>query len=168
MAKMNNKSGKLSKISALQEVDNDLIDPKHPHLQSLSPATTREGALNHEETEKKVSKIREITQDKTVFINLICMMTVWLSASFNYYLIGYQLKYIEGNLYINGIVSSLSECAAFLLSGILIEKIGIKPTLVISYVVAIAGMGALILVDPETTSQFLVCLFILGSKFGVS
>ena len=76
------------------------------------------------------------------------MMTVWLSASFNYYLIGYQLKYIQGNLYINGIVSSLSECAAFMLSGILIEKIGIKPTLVISYVVAISGMGSLILVDP--------------------
>ena len=53
-----------------------------------------------------------------------------------------------------------------MLSGILIEKIGIKPTLVISYVIAILGMGALILVDPE--SQFLLCLFILGSKFGVS
>ena len=66
-------------------------------------------------------------EDKVVLGNLICMMIVWVSGSFNYFLIGYQLKYIEGNMFINGIVSSLSELTAFISAGALTEKLGMKP-----------------------------------------
>lgn len=83
--------------------------------------------------------------DRTILANLLCMMVVWVSGSFNYYLISYQLKYIEGNMYINGIVSSLSEFAAFITSGILVLKVGIKPTLALSYAIAITGMASLTL-----------------------
>ena len=71
------------------------------------------------------------------------MMIVWVSGSFNYFLISYQLKYIEGNMYINGIVSSLSEVTAFISAGVLTQKVGIKTTLVISYLIAISGMASL-------------------------
>jgi len=54
------------------------------------------------------------------------MAVVWLSASFGYYLIGYQLKYIKGDLFINAVITSLSEIAAYLVSGFLFEKFGIK------------------------------------------
>ena len=78
------------------------------------------------------------------------MCLVWMSASFGYYLIGYDLKYIRGNKYINGIISSSSECVAFLLAGVLINKIGIKFTLIISYIFAIAGMLTLIVTTTES------------------
>ena len=44
----------------------------------------------------------------------------------------------------NSIVSSVSECTAFLLAGFLIDKFGIKYTLIMSYIMAISGMLALI------------------------
>jgi OCT family organic cation transporter-like MFS transporter 4/5 len=73
---------------------------------------------------------------------------------------------LEGDVYINGIISSVSELFAYLLSGILAKKLGLKNTLIISYSLALAGMLALIFYQGE--SQFLLGLFILGSKFGVS
>ena len=99
-------------------------------------------------------------------VNLICMTLVLVSSSFGYYLIGYDLKYIRGNLYINGIVSSTSECFAYLFAGKVYERIGLKYTLIISYTIGIAGMLSLILTT--TDNQYWLSLFVLGSKFGVS
>lgn len=75
--------------------------------------------------------------------NLLLCIMIWTAGSFNYYLIAYQLKYIQGNLYVNTIVSSTSEVCAFIFSGVLINKYGLKRTLVGSYILAIIGMSAL-------------------------
>ena len=54
------------------------------------------------------------------------MTIIWISGSFCYYLIAYELKYIRGNMYINGLISSFSELAGNIVSWILFEKIGVK------------------------------------------
>lgn len=97
---------------------------------------------------------------------MIIMAFVWLSASFNFYLIAYQLKYLQGDLFINGIVSSLSECVAAVTTSIFLYNIGIKFSLVISFGLAAAGMLCLIFVP--TDNQILLAVFILGSKYGVT
>lgn len=97
---------------------------------------------------------------------MIGMTTVWLSASFGYYLIGYQLKYVKGDFWINNIVSAVSEVIAYLISGIFFNVIGLKPTLYVSYAISLAGMLCLILVN--TSDVLFLSLFILGSKFGIS
>ena len=94
------------------------------------------------------------------------MVMIWLSASFGYYLISYQLKYIRGDIYLNGIVSSTSELFAYWLSGLFLDKLGIKKTLSVSYAVALVGMFCLMVTTTE--SKEWISLFILGSKFGVS
>jgi hypothetical protein len=78
------------------------------------------------------------------------MAFLWLSSSSLYYMISYQLKYIEGDMYINGITSSMSELAADMLSGYLAHKIGIKFTMILSYVIALVGMVCLVTFQPET------------------
>jgi len=99
-------------------------------------------------------------------VNLFGMIMVWLSASFCYYLISYQLKYIKGNLYINGLVSSSSEICAYALSGVLMKLLGVKYILILSYTLAISGMMCLIMIN--TQDQIWLSFFILGSKFGIS
>lgn len=56
---------------------------------------------------------------------------------------------------------------AFVTAGILLDKIGIKATLVVSYVVGLIGMFALI-VTPKDVSQVAISFMVLGAKFGVS
>lgn len=99
-------------------------------------------------------------------INLIAMILVWLSASFCFYLISYQLKYIKGDMFTNGIVSSVSEIMAVTSSGIVLSFLGYTRTLTISYAIAFTGMLCLFIT--QTSDQRLLSIFILGSKFGVS
>jgi hypothetical protein len=73
------------------------------------------------------------------------MVVIWISASFGYYLISYQIKYFKGDLYVNGIVSSSSEIVAYLLSGYLLKIFGIKPVLVFSYTLAFLGMMGILI-----------------------
>jgi hypothetical protein len=117
--------------------------------------------------------IKETAFNATNRINLFLMAVVWLSASFGYYLIGYQLKYIKGDLYVNAVITSSSEIAAYLVSGFLFEKFGIKIVLSASFLISMMGMGALIAYRPEDrpdadNNQLLISLFILGSIGGVS
>ena len=91
---------------------------------------------------------------------------MWISASFCYYLIAYQLKYIKGDTFTNGLVSSGSECLAYVVSGLIFKIIGLKATLGLSYTISLIGMLSLILV--KTENKALLSLFVLGSKFGVS
>ena len=65
-------------------------------------------------------------------------------------------------------MSSSSEILAFALSGIMVGKLGLKWTIVSSFVVANAGMLALVLINPDDSQQALLILFIIGSKFGIS
>lgn len=99
-------------------------------------------------------------------MNLFCMMSCFVGNSFCFYLLGIQMKYIRGKFYTNNLVGAISEIAAFSTSGILIKFLGIKPTLVIAYLIALTGMASLIFTS--TLNQFYLSLMILGCKFGIS
>jgi len=97
---------------------------------------------------------------------MIGMVIIWVSGSFCYYLISYQLKYIEGDLYLNSIVSSISEIIAYVISGLLCKRLGLKLSLRLSLLAAFFGMICLILFD--NANRYIIAFFILGSKFGIS
>ena len=64
---------------------------------------------------------------------------MWVVVSFNYYLIYFQIKYMEGDFYINTIVSSLSELTAYAISGLIIDRLGMKPCYLFSFSVVVTG-----------------------------
>ena len=76
------------------------------------------------------------------------------------------MKYIRGDFYMNNYAGAFSEILAFTTSGILIKFFGLKKSLVISYMIACAGMLALLMT--ETMNQFYLSMFIMCCKFGIS
>jgi len=108
----------------------------------------------------------EILGNRKHIINIICMTWVWISASFGYSLISFELKYIRGDVFANGISSSSSECVAYIISGFLLKKFGLRITLSWSYFLAMVGMVGIIFTDTDTPIWPL--LFVLTSRFGVS
>jgi OCT family organic cation transporter-like MFS transporter 4/5 len=108
-----------------------------------------------------------IFQNKLYVFNLICLLFIWLSVSFGYYLISFQLKYIEGDLFLNGAVSSISEVCADALAGVFISRIGLKRVLQASYSISLIGMIMLI-IDPHNKNNIVIASYVLGSKFGIS
>ena len=128
--------------------------------------TSAEARTTEASKPKEQSQFAIICKDRTILVNLVCMTIVWVAASFCYYLISFQLKYIQGDIWINSIVSSTSELFAFGLSGIIVGKLGLKWTIVISFIVANVGMICLAAIQPD--NQTLLAMFIIGSKFGIS
>ena len=94
------------------------------------------------------------------------MISVWVSASFCYYLIAYQLKYVKGDLFMNGLSSAASECIAYMVAGYIFKIVGLKGTLILSYIISLTGMLGLILLN--TKNNIVLSLLVLGSKFGIS
>ena len=94
------------------------------------------------------------------------MTMVWVASSFCYYLIAFQLKFIQGDIWINSITSSTSELFAFGLSGVIVGRLGLKWTVVISFF--IANVGMILLAITQTQNQTLLAILIIGSKFGIS
>ena len=94
------------------------------------------------------------------------MAIIWLSASFGYYLISYQLKYIQGDFWLNGIVSSSSELLADAIAGVLLNVFGIRLVISTSFFLSFLGMISLIFYTGNESIWFSV--FVLGSKFGIS
>jgi MFS family permease len=94
------------------------------------------------------------------------MNLAWSSAFFTYYMVGFYVKYIPGDIFTNVILSSLSEASACFLSGCVANLIGTKHTLILSFL--IGGVFGLILslTPPTYMGVILTCLIL--TKFGVS
>ena len=68
------------------------------------------------------------------------MMAVWLTASFDYYLINFLVNTFS-KVYLTAFFSSLSEIIAYLFGGILYYKLGLKASIASLYIFSgIAGM----------------------------
>jgi Na+/melibiose symporter-like transporter len=118
-------------------VQNKVIDPsKTPRLQVR-------------EEQKMTGSIKDIIRVRRHLINLIIMIAVWIASSFDYYLLNFQLKSIQGNIFLNTFSSAISELPAVIISGFMYKKLGIKITLVTWFSVSLLGG---------------ICLLILGKS----
>ncbi len=94
------------------------------------------------------------------------MSFLWGVSAFNYFLINFQLKYIEGDIYVNTIVNAVSEIAAYIISGALYSILGPKTSFVLSFL--IASIGSIFYIIFGTTATSMVPIMVLGTKFGIS
>jgi|LauGreDrversion4_2_1035121.scaffolds.fasta_scaffold853711_1 hypothetical protein len=85
-------------------------------------------------------KVRE------VWVNLVVMSLIWMSSSFNSYLVLFQLQFFPGNIYVNTTASACSDILAFATGGYIFTKIGLKLTLNLSFVIAIIGGLAIVII----------------------
>lgn len=67
------------------------------------------------------------------------MIFMWCSASFNYYLIGFLLKYLPGNMFQNAFSSVFSEIAGYVIGGLLYKMIGTRKSMLISLIISFTG-----------------------------
>ena len=115
---------------------------------------------------QKEEKAIGFCSNKNLLINLILMTIFWTTSSFNYYIMTFYLKYIPGNLFVNTSLSSLSEVAAYLASGLIMQKLGVKLSFIISFILAAAG--GIFLVIFFQAEGALIAVFVLFAKFGIS
>lgn len=115
---------------------------------------------------KETGSFMQLIKDKTHIRNLLLLLVLWAVSAFDYNLINFQLKYIDGSIYTNTIVSAVSEVSAYLISGVLYNKLGTRLSFIIYFLIAI--VGSILLISLSSTYVYLVPVFVLGSKFGIS
>jgi hypothetical protein len=71
--------------------------------------------------------------------NLIALMFVWINTVFPYYLITFEIKYLNGNIFYNTFLSSFSELLGAISAGLMFHFIGVKPTLVICFGISVSA-----------------------------
>lgn len=95
------------------------------------------------------------------------MLINWATSVFCFYLLSYQLKYVEGNIYNINIASSLSEISGCLLSTTIYKKFGLKKSFYFGYMLALLGMIGLLLKIECLIVLILVCRFGISTCFSL-
>ncbi|CDW90620.1 solute carrier family member 5 [Stylonychia lemnae] len=120
-----------------------------------------------EPNQNNSGSIKEILKQKQHACNLFIMITVWIAASFDYYQLNFQMKYIKGDFFTNILVAALTETIAYIVSGYLVQKIGIRRVLIFCYSVSIIG-GLMLIVFQDRSQGYLIPFSILLARFGIS
>jgi hypothetical protein len=111
---------------------------------------------------------REYLRDFKNLKNLAIFVYMFIAASFNYYLITFNIKYIPGDVFVNAIVSALADAVSHYLSAPLRHITTPKNSLTVSY--AMCGIAAIFLMIAENDTSWTKDIppIILAAKFGIS
>jgi OCT family organic cation transporter-like MFS transporter 4/5 len=88
----------------------------------------------------------------------------WCASSNGFFIMGFYIKYIHGNIFINIITTSIADALSSIFAGIIAEKIGAKNTLFLSF--GLAGTFATLIIFAEHPVIILTSVFI--TRFGIS
>ena len=106
-------------------------------------------------------------RQRTILINLLILTVLWVSCSFNYYLVGFKVKYFPGNINLNQMASILAESLAYIISGCLLSHFNSRWILLVCFTLsAVAGFS--ILMCDESSSDGLFVFLVLLAKFGIA
>lgn len=76
---------------------------------------------------------------ETYIKNIIKMSIMWSAICFTSYLLHFQLKYLEGDLFTNNNVIALTDFIACATGGYIYQKFGLKITYYLSIIIGIVG-----------------------------
>jgi len=74
------------------------------------------------------------------------MTVMWTACSFNQFLLSAQMKYLEGNIFINFYMFGAAGVIAVILGSYFYEHLGVKTTYILSYYMSLVGAGSIIFV----------------------
>ena len=99
--------------------------------------------------------------------NLLIMMLCWQALGFTNTLVSFEMKYLEGDIFLNSFTAAFAETVAKLGAGVLLVKFGSKPLFAAAFLIAFMGATNLLLLH-EGADAILASAFIMMTKFGVS
>ena len=93
------------------------------------------------------------------------MILSWSASSFCFYIIGFYIKYIPGNMFINVIIMCVADAISSIFAGIIASSIGTRKTMFYSYgLAAVAG----VLLTVFDKNPLAIMIFMLITKFGIN
>lgn len=108
--------------------------------------------------------LSDLFNNKKYLINLIIIIAMWCASSICFFIIGFYLKYIPGNVFQNVIIVSVADQLSSVTAGILAQKLGAKNTIVFSFALAAISAPVIIFYKDNIT----VMISILVTRYGIN
>jgi hypothetical protein len=89
--------------------------------------------------------VTEISESQ-YHVNLVKMCVIWTMTIFSQYLIMFQLKYLNGNIFDNTSSFAISDAASRIFGGYVYSNYGVKNSFISAYLIAIAGATGIYMV----------------------
>lgn len=96
------------------------------------------------------------------------MSVIWLAASFDNYLVLFEIQYFPGNVFVNTAAGAISDILAFITSGILVSYLSFNKTLGLSFFIGIVGGFSICFMATNSANQWIFPICVLLAKFGIS
>lgn len=102
--------------------------------------------------------------------NFVCTLLFWIITSVNYFLIEFELKYLNGGIFRDSMTSSLAEVAGCLIGGVLLlGSVGAHRVrlalVVVNFLPTIGAIG--ILICQSKNSAYFTAAFVLLTNLGI-
>ncbi len=157
IAKVNGKTD----VSFDFKFDKEVFDAR---TKMTSVANTK--LMNTEYKEQRMTgSLKDLIKVRRHYLNLIILALLWMLTTFNEFLLTFQSKYFKGNKFINSISSAACNIPVIFLSGIFYQKIGIKATFCMAYVVSLIGGICLISFQSHTSA---IPLMVIAARLGTT
>ena len=95
-------------------------------------------------------------------------MILWLACAFGYYLIGFEIKYLPGNLYMNVIMSTVAEVLAKITAYSNADRLGLRKSYYSGLSLALLGCVMILFSDGRFDSKLVLAMCLFVAKFGIA
>lgn len=100
--------------------------------------------------------------------NMMIALMCWLSTSFGFYLINFELKYLPGSVFFNVMMSTAAELVAKPIAFIGITRLGVKKSYMLCFMIGMVGTMMILAVEGRFESRLLMGLCLFIAKLGVA
>jgi MFS family permease len=109
--------------------------------------------------------ILKYTKNPVFRRNLMIMTVLWVTVAFNFYLMGFYLSSMQGDVNMNTLVQGIAMILAFTLAGPLISKLGKKRTFLICF--SLAVMSSLLYIYTPNKSPVMIMVLVFMGRLGI-
>ena len=111
---------------------------------------------------------KELFLIRKLYLNLLIMSVIMIASQFNYYLINFNIKYLPGNLFMNQIITGISEISFFAFSYSMYQKLGLKRSFILGFMFAVAGSVPLIFIREGDAIPAMILLARVGIAYTIN
>ena len=108
--------------------------------------------------------LKDLVKIRRHLVNLCILVFLWMTASFNLYMIGFYMKYIPGSIFVSTLTASLGDIPLSILGGFLYHWKG--PRVAIPVFLICATVGAISLITWVKSVESLIPVVVLLTRSG--
>ena len=127
----------------------------------------RSAQQTDENTKKTGLPLKFWLKQKRIVINLVVMAFVWLTCSFNFYLIAFLLTSFE-QVYLTTLFSCISDMTAYASGGIIFGYLGVKKTQILGFSISTLGGLLILFIGLNNQESLLFPVLVMFAKIGVA